>query len=138
MLPFPSSAFLRDDSTTATGYRVNYTATTVPGSGTFRQVEVPGLNRLDGMSPSTQIMTAFEDDPVLANVANQSTIEKSLLDGHPTVILNLNTGKKVAHWAELDSRTEDKGPTIYCVAAVVRPAADTPATASRTWFGPTG
>ena len=115
MLPFPSSAFLREDSTTATGYRVNYTETTVPGSGTFRQVEVPGLNRLDGMSPSTQIMTAFEEDPVLADVASQSTIEKSLLDDHPTVILNLNTGEKIAHWAELDSRTDDKGPTILYI-----------------------
>jgi hypothetical protein len=60
-------------------------------------------------------MTAFENDPVLADVANQSTIEKSLLDGHPTVILNLDTGKKVAHWAELDSRTDDKGPTILYI-----------------------
>lgn len=115
LFPFPSSAFLREDSATVTGYRVNYTETTVPGSGTFRQVEVPGLNRLDGMSPSTQIMTAFEEDPVLADVANQSTIGKSLIDGHPTVILNLDTGVKVAHWAELDSRTDDKGPTILYI-----------------------
>ena len=78
MFPFPSNAFLDYDSTTATGYRVNYTETTIPGSRTFKQAEIPGLNRLDGMSPSSQIITAFEQEPKLVNVANQSTINRSL------------------------------------------------------------
>jgi hypothetical protein len=115
MLPFPSTAFLREDSNSLTGYRVNYTKTTIPGSGTWKQVEIPGLNRLDGMSPSTQILTAFDDDPVLARVANQSTIGESLMSNHSTVLLNLETGEKNPHWVELDARTDDKGPTILYI-----------------------
>jgi hypothetical protein len=80
MFPFPSNAFLSEDPTTVTGYRVNYTKTSVPGSGTFRQVEIPGLNRLDGMSPSTQILTAFDEDPVLTGVANQTQSCLTLLE----------------------------------------------------------
>ena len=115
MLPFPSTAFLREDLNSLTGYRVNYTKTTIPGSGTFKQVEIPGLNRLDGMSPSTQILTAFNDDPVLTGVANQSTIEESLTSNHSTVLLNLETGEKIPHWVELDARTDNKGPTILYI-----------------------
>jgi len=115
MFPFPSSVFLSEDSTTVTGYRVNYTKTTVPGSGTFRQVEIPGLNRLDGMSPSTQILTAFDEDPALTGVANQSTIEKSLIAAHATILVNLDTGERLPHWVELDFRTDNKGPTILYI-----------------------
>ncbi len=115
MFPFPSNAFLSADSSTVTGYRVNYTKTTIPGSGTFKQVEIPGLNRLDGMSPSTQILTAFDEDPVLTGVANQSTIGESLLANHSTVLINLDTGEKIPHWVELDARTDDKGPTIVYI-----------------------
>ena len=115
MFPFPSNAFLRADSSTVTGYRVNYTKTTIPGSGTFKQVEIPGLNRLDGMSPSTQILTAFDEDPVLTGVANQFTIGESLMANHSTVLLNLGTGEKIPHWVELDARTDDKGPTIIYI-----------------------
>ena len=68
MFPFPSSAFLTSDSTTETGYRVNYTEATLPGSGITKEVEIPGLNRLDGMSPSTQILTSFEEDLSLIHI----------------------------------------------------------------------
>ena len=115
MLPFPSSAFLREDSTTVTGYRVNYTKTTLPGSETFTQIEIPGLNRLDGMSPSTQILTAFEEDPILENISNQSSVEKSLFSNHSTVLFNLDTGQRVPHWVELDARTDNDEPTILYI-----------------------
>ena len=118
MFPFPSSAFLREDPDTVTGYRVNYTGTTVPGSGTFKQVEIPGLNRLDGMSPSTQILTAFDEDPVLTDVANQSSIEKSLTVSHATVLVNLDTGERLPHWVELDFRTDNKGQTILYISTM--------------------
>ena len=115
MFPFPSSAFLTSDSSTETGYRVNYTAETLPGSGITKEVEIPGLNRLDGMSPSTQILTSFGEDPDLTNIANQSSIEKSLEVDHPTVLINLETGEKVPHWVELDARTDNKGSTILYI-----------------------
>ena len=115
MFPFPSSAFLTSDSTTETGYRVNYTEATLPGSGITKEVEIPGLNRLDGMSPSTQILTSFDEDPDLTNVANQSVIEKSLEVNHSTVLINLKTGEKVAHWVELDARTDNRGSTILYI-----------------------
>ena len=115
MFPFPSSAFLTLDSSTVTGYRVNYTKTSLPNSGISGNVEIPGINRLDGMSPSTQILTSFEEDPVLAGIANQSSIGKSLELNHSTVLINLETGEKMPHWVELDARTDNRGPTILYI-----------------------
>ena len=115
MFPFPSSAFLTSDSSTATGYRVNYTETSLPNSGISGDVVIPGINRLDGMSPSTQILTAFDENPILEGVANQSSIDKSLELNHSTVLVNLETGEKLPHWVELDARTDKRGPTILYI-----------------------
>ncbi|RTZ95847.1 MAG: hypothetical protein DSY41_01655, partial [Candidatus Poseidoniales archaeon] len=60
MLPFPAPAFLVDDETTATGYRLHITAEAIPDSGSGPSEAFHMINRLDGYSPSTQIFTTFE------------------------------------------------------------------------------
>ncbi|HIC16232.1 MAG TPA: hypothetical protein EYO83_13965, partial [Gemmatimonadetes bacterium] len=95
MLPFPSDAFLSADNTTVTGLRVEYASNTLPSSGTISNVEISGLNRFDGFSPSTQIMTAFESVPALTGIADQHNIGASLAPDHPTVLFNIDTGERV-------------------------------------------
>jgi hypothetical protein len=119
MLPFPSDAFLIEDNTTVTGLRVNYAENTLPVSGSLsnqgESVQIESLNFLDGMSPSTQIMTAFSTLPNLAGVANQYSIGLSMEAGHATTLLNLDTGEKVAHWVEADARADDEAATIVFI-----------------------
>ena len=115
MLPFPSNAFLREDSTTETGFRVNYADSTFPEAGIVYETKIPGLSRLDGMSPATQIMTAFDRVPDLAEAANQSTIAKSLEVGHPTILLNLDSGEILPHWVEIDLRSDDDSRTLVYI-----------------------
>ena len=119
MLPFPSDAFLIEDNTTETGLRVNYAENTLPVSGSLsnsgESVQIESLNRLDGMSPSTQIMTAFSTLPNLTGVANQYSIGLSMEAGHATTLLNLDTGEKIAHWVELDARADDETATIVFI-----------------------
>jgi len=119
MLPFPSDAFLIDDNTTVTGLRVNYAENTLPVSGSLsnsgESVQIESLNRLDGMSPSTQIMTAFSTLPNLTGVADQYSIGLSMEVGHATTLLNLDTGEKVAHWVETDARADDESATIVFI-----------------------
>ncbi|PXY76153.1 MAG: hypothetical protein CXX81_16430 [Methanobacteriota archaeon] len=112
MLPFPSNAFLIDDNSTTTGYKVNYASNTLPSSGTTSNVEIAALNRFDGFSPSTQIMTAFTTLPNLTGVANQYSIATSLSSDHATVLLNFKTGERVAHWIEVDDRANNPSATI--------------------------
>jgi len=118
MLPFPSDAFLIEDSTTVTGLRVNYQNDTLPVSGSVESVNIPGLNRFDGMSPSTQIMTAFTTIANLTGVADQHTIAISLEDGHATILLNLDTGARVAHWVENDARQSDDNQTLIFIRTI--------------------
>jgi len=119
MLPFPSDAFLIEDNSTVTGLRVNYAENTLPVSGSLsnsgENAEIESLNLLDGMSPSTQIMTAFNTLPNLTGVADQYTVELSMEAGHATTLLNLDTGEKVAHWVESDARADDDDGTILFI-----------------------
>ena len=84
MLPFPSHAFLREDGSTETGFRMNYSTNTIPGSGITPVVSIPIINTRDGVSPATQIMTSFHSDPDLSLVAGQYSIERSLESNHNT------------------------------------------------------
>lgn len=115
MLPFPSDAFLDADNTTETGMRVNYATNTLPTSGFGHIPDIPSLNLLDGMSPSTQIMTAFSSKANLTGVADQHTVSLSLEDGHATILLNLDTNQRVAHWVENDARQTDNTKTILFI-----------------------
>ena len=112
MLPFPSNAFLTADNSTTTGYKVNYASNTLPSSGTTSNVEIVALNRFDGFSPSTQLMTAFTTVPNLTGIANQHSIASSLSTEHATVLLNLKSGERVAHWIEVDDRATNPSATI--------------------------
>ena len=124
MLPFPSDAFLREDNSTVTGYRVNYAENTFPVSGSLagqgENVQIDSINLMDGMSPTTQIMTAFSTIPDLTGVADQHTIGASLEAGHATILLNLETGEKVAHWVETDARADDETGTIVFIRTLVQ------------------
>jgi hypothetical protein len=119
MLPFPSDGFLIEDNSTVTGLRVNYAENTLPVSGSLsnsgESVHIESLNLLDGMSPSTQIMTAFSTLPNLTDVADQYSIGLSMEAGHATTLLNLDTGEKVAHWVETDARADDDSATIVFI-----------------------
>ena len=119
MLPFPSDAFLIEDNSTVTGLRVNYAENTLPVSGSLsnsgENVQIESLNFLDGMSPSTQIMTAFSTLPNLTGVADQYSIGVSMEEGHATTLLNLDTGEKVAHWVETDARADDDSAVIVFI-----------------------
>ena len=112
MLPFPSDAFLVEDTTTTTGLRVHYPAGSIPASGSVDTVEIPRINQLDGMSTASQIMTTFDEVPDLQGVAYQYDIERSMEADHATIIWNLDDDVLVAHWVELDARAQDGEQTI--------------------------
>ena len=112
MLPFPSDAFLVDDDSTNTGKRISYSSSTIPSSGTVSQINLPIINQIDGASPNTQIMTAFDTDPDVSKMAGQYNIEKSLEDGHPSMIINQDTGELIPHWTEIDIRSDENEPSI--------------------------
>ncbi len=112
MMPFPSSKYLADDSSTNTGFRLNVPAAAIPVSGSAGPSEIPMLGLFDGHSPSTQIFTTFTDTPDISSLADQLSIGSSISEGHGSILLNMDNGEILPHWVEIDERSQDDEPTI--------------------------
>ncbi len=104
LLPFPSDRYTEPDPGTPTGVRVE-----LPGgqlantSGVTLQVEP--WRSLDGFSPGTPMLTLLGDVDLTASGAPPiGDIARSLDPGSATVVVDLTTGERLAHWAELDAR----------------------------------
>lgn len=127
MLPFPSMAlFEATPGETLTGYRMNL-LNPIPLTMNGDPLWSDPYDGFDGVSPTVQILMHFEAEldlaasgaPVLleARCCGQSQTppyegvrtmdETSLGAQSPTVLVDLDTGERVAHFVELDSRTDD-------------------------------
>ena len=109
-LPWPSDRWVVPDEATVSGVRLNYDPLAVPG-GT-ESFDVSFYNRLDGFSPSSQIVTLFDEPADLSGAAGPDDIAASLAADHPTVILDLQTGERVPHWVENDARAQSPEETL--------------------------
>ena len=102
MAPWPSSVFEVDDATAATGHRLAIPAgTLIPNIDGISADPTP-WNRADGFSAAAAIVTAFPGGVDPANLVDQTRFADSLGEASPTVLLDLTTGERVAHFAEVD------------------------------------
>lgn len=110
-LPFPSNVYLQDDPS-GTGKRLEFGPTTLPprADGTHAPPEL--FHDHDGFSPSQAPMTHLPRAKCAA-CATPYSIEKSLEADHPTVLLEVPTGRKVPHWVDLDMSTANDGTDDY-------------------------
>jgi len=100
-LPYPSSFYLRADSTSATGYRVHLGATTIPETWQGYQPPPDLWNELDGFSPMGPLLVRFPN-LALTGVPGHDNIGASLADDAPIVIVDMETGERMPYFAELD------------------------------------
>lgn len=103
LLPFPSDRFTSQDVSSDTGRRVALpTGQLANTSGaTFDPTE---WNRNDGFSPGSPMMTVLRDVDLKASKAPPlGDLGRSIDDDSPTVVVDLTTGERLAHWAELDA-----------------------------------
>jgi len=115
LLPFPSSHF-------------------TSGSGKDLHVELPtgqlandkgttfdptAWNRNDGFSPVTPILTSVPGvDPEASSLPPIGDIGRSMDKGSGSVLVDLDTGERLAHWAELDAGAPDDAHRLL----IIRPA----------------
>lgn len=110
-LPFPSNVYLLDDPTGAntSGKSVRFGATTLPARFLDDVHFDPSLlYDHDGFSPSQAPMTHFPMAECSA-CATPYSIEKSIEPDHPTVLLELPSGRRVPHWVDMDATTTNDG-----------------------------
>ncbi len=118
LLPFPSDFFTVQDRATGTGRRVNLPTGQLPNvdGATFDPSE---WNRNDGWSPNTPILVHVPNfDPAATNLPSQANIELSTKPESATVIVDLDSGQLVPHWAEMDQRATDPSQQVL----ILRPA----------------
>ncbi len=103
LLPWPSSRYLVDDVTTETGLRIEIPVEAMPTRSGGTPIDPAQLERFDGFSPATSMITSFAGRVDGTPLADEAHIDDSLGADSPTVLLDYETGERVAHFAELDS-----------------------------------
>ena len=103
-LPFPSSRYLAEDASTATGKRVAFPVEALPNNqeGTA-PVSLNPWNAFDGFSPLTPGMTYYGRALDGSDLVDELHIADSLGDSSTTIWLDAESGQRVPHWAEVDA-----------------------------------
>jgi hypothetical protein len=106
-LPFPSDFLTVEDPDSPTLRRVDFPEGQLQNASGV-PLDPSAWNELDGFSPATPIVVlvpGLDEDktalPPASDIAMSVTAESA------TVVLDLDTGQLVPHWAELDQRAED-------------------------------
>jgi len=104
LLPFPTDFYTKKQPGTGTGRLVSLPGGQLPNVDgvTF---DPSAWNQNDGWSPNTPILLFVpEFDAELTKLPGQYDIEFSTTPESATVIVDLDSGQLVPHWAELDQR----------------------------------
>lgn len=120
--PWPSSAYLRDDPSSPTGVRLDLAPGSMPANVDGIELDVAPFNTRTGFSPASQIFTVLPEPVDDTNLVFHTEIERSLTDESPTVLLDMDTGERVAHFAELDANAAAEN-RLDQQALYIRPAA---------------
>lgn len=102
MMPWPSSRYLTEDPDTATGLRVELPPAALPQNQSGDSFDVAFYERFDGFSPMTSLVAFFPGEIDDADLPDETDIAGSLSADSPTVVIDAETGERVAHFAELD------------------------------------
>jgi hypothetical protein len=104
--PFPSNVFTTADPASPTGRRLKLSAVAMPVSYYGQAVDNTAWDRLDGFSTSGGILVHLPG-ATSAGLPTVFDIETSLSEDSPTILLDTETGERVAHFAELDATAND-------------------------------
>jgi len=104
MTPWPNAVFEVDDATTMTGRKLAIPDATLPTNSSGVQVDPTLWNLADGFSPAAPMVMSFPGGVSVAGLPPVDNMDLSLAPDSPTVILDMTTGQRVAHFAEVDAQ----------------------------------
>jgi hypothetical protein len=107
LLPWPSMAFAKADSSSATGFRLALPLESMPANVDKVAVDPKGLNRWDGFSPTGPILVAFPTGVSGANLPSWKNPDASLAADAPIVLVDMTTGERAPYFAEIDQNITD-------------------------------
>ena len=106
LLPWPSSAFLVADPTTRTGFRVRLPASLMPENEFNVPLDPAPWSSWDGFSPMTTLIADFAAAVDTTPLPSWHDPGASLAADSPTVIVDVDSGERVAHFAEKEDSPE--------------------------------
>ena len=108
LLPYPSSFFLAEDSTTASGMRVDFAADSLPVNVSGNAMDITDLNRKDGFSIAGTLYAYFEG-PLSDSLRSPSDLAESVTENSDTFIVHAASGELLPHFIEVELAAEDTG-----------------------------
>ncbi len=112
-LPYPSLFHMRE-ADTATGWQLAYTQSALPVNNMQVGMDPKYLNEKDGFSVLGALLFQF-DRVDLTGVLTHETLGDYTKDDVKTVLLDAETGERVAHFVELDMRTDKADQRLVVV-----------------------
>ncbi|MDB4953885.1 MAG: hypothetical protein JWO36_1454, partial [Myxococcales bacterium] len=106
MTPWPSSAFEVDDMSTPTGRHLAIPEGTLPTNFDGIAIDPAGWNVADGFSPAAPMVMSFVGGVSPDGLPPPDNMDLSLAPNSPTVIVDMTTGLRVAHFAEIDMQAD--------------------------------
>ncbi len=99
--PFPSNVYTVADDSTPTGLRVSFPAEVMPAGKSGHVQDPTPWSSADGFSASSAMLAHFPG-AVGDGLPGVRDLAASLDDASPTVLLDVETGERLAHWSEID------------------------------------
>lgn len=106
LLPFPSSAYLVEDTTSNTGWRVDIPAEAMPVNVDDIRVDAAIFNRYDGFSPNAVIVAGFPGGVSAAGLPAHGDLAASVGPSSPVLIVEVDTGVRIPLFAEVDMNAQ--------------------------------
>lgn len=120
LVPWPSAAFLVEDATTATGYRLDLDAAGMPVNIDGFVVDPAFFNRFDGFAPSAPIVVSFPSGVDGANLPHPDRPDESLAADSPIVLLDMERMERAPFFAEIDQNVDDPTQRALIIRPLVR------------------
>jgi len=117
-LPFPSTFYMQEDPGTETGWRIAFGDGTYPPNIDGVQPTPGILNERDGWSPLTPLLIHFPG-VLSTGFIGHDDIEAYADADATTVIVDIETGERVAHFVELDATSAEPDRTLVLIHPVV-------------------
>ncbi len=106
MMPWPSSAYLVEDTATVTGVRVDIPFDAMPTNADGITIDPAVWNTYDGFGVAAPLIAAFEGGVSADGLPGHSDPAASMAPGASVIVLNVATGERVLLFAEPDMNAD--------------------------------
>ena len=113
-LPFPSTFYMKEDASTASGWRIDLADDALPVNIDGFQPLPTYWNEKDGWAISTPMLAHLPNISV-DNLPGHDAIGDSLDDSSPIIVVDVETGERVPIWAEKDVSLVDNDRSLLMI-----------------------